>query len=77
MPYDVVDAQISPTGRLEVLSRAEINNLLDRGHDGLRGAVDGSRLVAELGDFGDDLLDEVRGGVRAEDDDHGFFSCGV
>ena len=27
MPYDVVDAQISPTGRLEVLSRAEINNL--------------------------------------------------
>ncbi len=35
MPYDVVDAQISPTGRLEVLSRAEINNLLDRGHDGL------------------------------------------
>ncbi len=35
MTYDVVDAQISPTGRLEVLSRAEINNLLDRGHDGL------------------------------------------
>ena len=35
MHHEVVDAQISPTGRLEVLSRAEINNLLDRGHDGL------------------------------------------
>ena len=35
MHYEVVDAQISPTGRLEVLSRAEVNNLLDRGHDGL------------------------------------------
>ena len=30
MHYEVVDAQISPTGRLEVLSRAEVNNLLDR-----------------------------------------------
>ena len=35
MPSDVVDAQISPTGRLEVLSRAEASSLLDRGHGGL------------------------------------------
>lgn len=35
MHYEVIDAQISPNGRLEVLSRAEVNNLLDRGHDGL------------------------------------------
>ncbi len=35
MKFDVVDAQISPTGRLEVLSRAEATSLLDRGHGGL------------------------------------------
>ena len=35
MQHDVVDAQISPTGRLEVLSRAEAASLLDRGHGGL------------------------------------------
>jgi predicted Rossmann-fold nucleotide-binding protein len=35
MEYEVVDAQISPTGRLEVLSRTEAGKLLDRGHGGL------------------------------------------
>lgn len=35
MPNDVIDAQISPTGRLGVLSRAEAASLLDRGHGGL------------------------------------------
>lgn len=35
MHHDVVDVQISPTGRLEVLSRAEAASLLDRGHGGL------------------------------------------
>ncbi len=38
MPYDTddtVDAQVSPTGRLEVLSRAESAKLLDRSHGGL------------------------------------------
>ena len=35
MPHDVVDAQVSPTGRLEVLSRDEAAKLLDRNHGGL------------------------------------------
>ena len=35
MPYDVVDTQVAPTGRLEVLSRAEVASLLDRSHGGL------------------------------------------
>ena len=35
MQYAVVDAQISPTGRLEVLSRSEVASLLDHGHGGL------------------------------------------
>ncbi len=32
---ELVDAQVSPTGRLEVLSRTEAGKLLDRGHGGL------------------------------------------
>ena len=35
MHRDVVDAQISPTGQLELLSRSEVAKLLDRGHGGL------------------------------------------
>lgn len=35
MPHDVVDTQVAPTGRLEVLSRAEVASLLDRSHGGL------------------------------------------
>ncbi|HZV53400.1 MAG TPA: nucleotide 5'-monophosphate nucleosidase PpnN [Rhodocyclaceae bacterium] len=35
MEYEVVDAQVSPTGRLEVLSRAEAAKLLDHSHGGL------------------------------------------
>ena len=35
MEYEVVDAQISPEGRLAILSRAEIGKLLDNGHGGL------------------------------------------
>ena len=35
MHHDLVDAQVSPTGRLEVLSRAESTKLLDRSHGGL------------------------------------------
>lgn len=35
MLTDVVDAQISPTGRLEILSRAEAASILDRSHGGL------------------------------------------
>ena len=35
MSHDLVDAQVSPTGKLEVLSRSETAKLLDRGHGGL------------------------------------------
>lgn len=43
----------------------------DGGDDGLDGAMDGSRFVAEFGDFIDDALDAVGGSVRFDDDDHG------
>ena len=46
--------------------------IADCGYDGLGGAVDGSGLVAKLGDFRDDLFDEVAGGVWTKDDDHVF-----
>ena len=35
MTHNVVDTQVTPTGRMEVLSRAEAASLLDRGHGGL------------------------------------------
>lgn len=35
MTCEVIDTQISPEGRLEVLSKAEVHKLLDHGHDGL------------------------------------------
>ncbi len=35
MEYEVVDARISPAGRLEVLSKAEVAKLLDTSHGGL------------------------------------------
>jgi len=35
MTHQLVDTQVSPTGRMEVLSRAEAASLLDRGHGGL------------------------------------------
>ena len=35
MPYDVVDTQVSPIGKLEILSRAEVARLLDHGQDSL------------------------------------------
>ncbi|GHU27503.1 LOG family protein [Betaproteobacteria bacterium] len=35
MPYDIVDTQVPPIGKLEILSRAEVASLLDPGHDGL------------------------------------------
>ena len=35
MEYEIVDAQISPEGRLEILSKAEVTKLLDHGHGGL------------------------------------------
>ena len=35
MEYPVLDTQISPEGRLDVLSKAEVNKLLDTSHGGL------------------------------------------
>ncbi|MGD8614061.1 MAG: nucleotide 5'-monophosphate nucleosidase PpnN [Gammaproteobacteria bacterium] len=35
MHYDVVDARISPSGHLEVLSKVEVNKLLDKSQGGL------------------------------------------
>lgn len=35
MEYEVINTQISPEGRLEVLSKAEVNKLLDTSHSGL------------------------------------------
>ena len=35
MQYDVIDARISPAGHLEVLSKVEVNKLLDRSQGGL------------------------------------------
>lgn len=35
MEYPVLDTQISPEGRLDVLSKAEVNKLLDTNHGGL------------------------------------------
>ena len=35
MNYDVVDTLISPEGRMEVLSKAEVSKLLDSSHGGL------------------------------------------
>ena len=35
MQYPVLDTQISPEGRLDVLSKAEVNKLLDTSHGGL------------------------------------------
>lgn len=35
MNYDIVDALISPSGRLEVLSQTEVNKLLDTSQGGL------------------------------------------
>ena len=33
--YEVIDTQISPEGRMEVLSKAEVGKLLDNSHGGL------------------------------------------
>lgn len=35
MEYAVIDTQISPDGRMEVLSKAEVQKLLDTSHSGL------------------------------------------
>ena len=64
MSYPVVNAQISPTGRLEVLSRAEAASLLDGGHGGLHELFRNCSLaVLNCGnetDDGKELLERYR-----------------
>jgi predicted Rossmann-fold nucleotide-binding protein len=61
MPYDVVDAQVSPIGKMEVLSRVEVARLLDLGHDSLHRIFrDCALAVLNCGnelDDGKELLD--------------------
>jgi predicted Rossmann-fold nucleotide-binding protein len=64
MPYELVDAQVSPTGRLEVLSRSEAAKLFDNGHGGLHTLFRNCALAVlncgnELDD-GKELLERYR-----------------
>ncbi len=76
MSHDVVDTQVSPTGKLEVLSRAEVASLLDRSHGGLyelfRNCAlavlncgneldDGKELLERYKSFGIRLISRERG----------------
>ena len=64
MEYEVVDAQASPTGHLEVLSRTEAAKLLDQGHGGLHELYRNCSLaVLNCGneiDDGKELLERYR-----------------
>jgi pyrimidine/purine-5'-nucleotide nucleosidase len=52
---DVIDTQISPEGKLEVLTRAEIAKLLDNGHGGLHQTFRNCALaVLNCGNYMDD-----------------------
>ena len=61
MKYDVVDASIAPTGRLDILSKSEVNRLLDTSQGGLYQVLRRCSLaVLNSGGFIDDgqeLLD--------------------
>jgi hypothetical protein len=64
MPYELVDAQVPPTGRLEILSRSESAKLLDRSHGGLHELFRNCSLAVlncgnELDD-GKELLERYR-----------------
>lgn len=64
MEYETVDAQVSPTGRMEVLSRSEAGKLLDHSHDGLHELFRNCALaVLSCGsqlDDGKELLERYR-----------------
>src|ERR1700741_3153176 len=64
MSYEVVDASISPTGRLDVLSKSEVARLLDSSQGGLYQVLRRCLLaVLNSGGFLDDsqeLLDRYR-----------------
>jgi predicted Rossmann-fold nucleotide-binding protein len=64
MPYEVVDTQVSPTGRLEILSQSEVAKLLDRSEGGLHELFRNCALAVlncgnELDD-GKELLDRYK-----------------
>ena len=76
MEYEVMDTQISPEGRMEVLSKAEVNMLLDNSHGGLyqvfrncalavlncgSGLDDGKELLERYPDFEITILQRERG----------------
>jgi len=76
LDYPVLDTQISPEGRLDVLSKAEINKLLDTSHGGLytvfrhctlavlnsgNALDDGKELLARYPDFSISILLRERG----------------
>ncbi len=55
MQYDVIDARISPAGHLEVLSKVEVNKLLDKSQGGLYKLFRNCSLaVLNSGNFLDD-----------------------
>ncbi|MDO8176653.1 MAG: nucleotide 5'-monophosphate nucleosidase PpnN [Undibacterium sp.] len=76
MEYEVMDTQISPEGRLEVLSKAEVVKLLDTSHSGLHqlfrscslavlncgsGLDDGKELLERYKDFEISIIQRERG----------------
>jgi predicted Rossmann-fold nucleotide-binding protein len=80
MNYDVVDANISPKGRLDVLSKSEMNKLLDSSHGGLYQIFrrcslavlnsggfldDGKELLLRYRDFEINVIQKERG-IRLE-----------
>ncbi len=55
MDYPVIDTQISPAGRLDILSKREVQKLLDTGHGGLHKVFrDCSLAVLNSGSYMDD-----------------------
>lgn len=76
MKYPVIDTQISPEGRMEVLSKAEVAKLLDTSHGGLyqifrscalavlncgSGLDDGKELLLRYPDFEINIVQRERG----------------
>jgi pyrimidine/purine-5'-nucleotide nucleosidase len=76
MTYDVVDTQLSPEGRLDVLSKAEVHRLLDTRNDGLydlfrncalavlnsgSSTDDGKELLERYKSFSVDIIERERG----------------